>query len=82
MTSDPEAYEARHRRLCESAEEAFALQQHRSMRSTASARAVKEYAVQVHRAIARRDGIASCHAVKAAHVAMKAPLTFTRSRRN
>ncbi len=81
MTTNPEAYEARHRRLCESAEEAFALQQTVDAKYSVS-RAVKEYAVQVHRAIARRDGIASCHAVKAAHVAMKAPLTFTRSRRN
>ncbi len=61
MTTNLELYEARHRRLCESAEEAFALEQTVDAKFSVS-KAVALHAREARRDIRRRDTIASCYA--------------------
>jgi hypothetical protein len=72
MRTDRQRYEDRHRRICQRSEEQFLAQRKKDPQFNVRL-AITSYSLAIRAAIVRRDnsGIAACHAVASAHLALK-----------
>lgn len=78
MKTNPDAYAARHRQLCERAEKQFLAEKKKHPKVTPKT-VIVAYAAAVRCAIARRDntGIAAVFAAQSAHIAVKFGACFS-----
>jgi hypothetical protein len=78
MKTCPERYAIRHRQIIERAEREF-IERRKTNRKLTIPKAIKVYALAVHKAIESRDELAGPLATAAAHLAMKVDIDFVQS---